>query len=660
MGRFVRAATAGLFAVLALSCDSAGTVVAPTVDDGLPSSCSPLRTAGACMLPFPNAIDLAPDGTTATGYRVALSADALPMQNVDRTKLDPVRFNQADGFSPSTPILAYFPERIDPASLVPPESPEKSLDPTSPTLIVDMQTGALVPHLSEVDATMEHATDRQALILRPMVRLLPAHPYAVAIQNGIRTLGGGMPTAPPVFAAMMKGAAPSDPRSQAELARMPGILAALDKAGVARDRVLLAWDFVTASDTYLTGHVLSMRDQALAQVGENGLGYTVTSVEDDFDSDTQRRVRGTFTVPQFLSQANPANPDATISFDASGKPKLVGMYEAPFTVIIPRVVATKGPLPLVIYGHGLLGSGEGELGDATGSDPQSFAQREGYILFATDWTGLSANESPLTPGGSGAAADAIRDFNHLPWITDRLQQALVNAIVLVRTMRGMIAADPALAIGGRPAADTSNVYYYGISLGGIMGASFMGYDPDVLQGCVQVGGGNWSLLFQRSTNWRLFKLVIDLAYPDKLDQQLLLALAQMQFDYSDPINVAPHVLAKPLPGTPAKQILRQMAVGDAQVPNLATELIARVEGIPLLAQSDVDVWGLPQTEGPLPSAMSVWDVQPSPLPPDTNATPTSDNPAHDTIRMIPELRDQIDHFFRNKEVVSTCAGPCVF
>jgi len=321
------------------------------------------------------------------------------------------------------------------------------------------------------------------------------------------------------------------------------------------------------------------------------------------------------------------------------------------------------PLPLVIYGHGLFGSAEGELGGAGGSYPQDFANAKGYILFGTDWIGLSATESPLTSVNNGAAVAAIQNFSRLPWLTDRLQQSALNAMVLVRTMVNQIVKDPALtltgAAGGPPLADPSKVTYYGISLGGIMGAVFMAYDPDVTRGCVQVGAGEWSLLLQRSSNWRLFLLIIDNSYPDKLDQQLLLALAQLLFDAADPIHVAPHVVAQPLPGTPAKQVLRQMAVGDAQVSNIATEIIARTEGLPLLSDSDTPVWGMTATQGPLPSAMSTWDVHPSPLPPDTNATPM-DNQAHDTIRMLPALEDQLDQFFRTGQIVSTCGGPCSF
>lgn len=650
----------------AAACGSShGGASAPaTLDDGLPATCNPLRTSGACMLPWPNAIYLDADATTRTGLRLAIPAGTLPVNDPAGTRLDPTRWNVADGFSPATPIVVYFPERIDPASLVSWRDESATLSAASATVIVDMQTGKLVAHASEVDANAVRDSDRQAVILRPAARLAPKRRYAVAVTRSIRTVDGGTPAPPPLFDAIANGAPPSNALAQAQAARMPEILSALAKAGVPRDRILVAWDFVTGSDEALTDHVLTMRDQALSVAGPTGIGYTITSVEDGLDAEVLRRIRGTFTVPLFLDNGDETKPEAQLLLDSSGQPKHNGTHEAPFTIIIPAVAAQKSPLPLVMFGHGLFGTGESALGDATGSYVQDFANLEGYVVFATDWIGLSAHEDPVKPGTSGAAADALADFNRLPWLTDRLQQALVNAMVLVRTMRGRIVNDPAMTVtgkaGGAPAGDATKLTYYGGSLGGIMGTSFMGYDPDVTLAVVHVPGGFWSTMFQRSTNWRESELVIDGSYPDHLDQQLLLALAQMQLDYTDPATVAPYVLANPLPGVPKKQLDVQMAVGDAQVPNIATEMLARTMGVPLLGPSVASVYGMTPTPGRLPSALTTWDIHPTPLPSDADETPGTDNAAHTQSAKIPALEQQIAQFFATAQIANTCGGPCDF
>jgi hypothetical protein len=330
-----------------------------------------------------------------------------------------------------------------------------------------------------------------------------------------------------------------------------------------------------------------------------------------------------------------------------------GTYEAPFTILVPRAARVR-PLPILLVGHGLFNTGEIELGDASGSDIQDLANGNEYVVVATDWIGLSAHENPLTQGSNNALAEMLSDFSHLPWVTDRLQQALVTTMILVRTMTGRIANDPALA----GFVDPSRVYYYGNSLGGIMGLSFMGYDPDVTMGALGVGGGFWSTLFQRSVNWKEALLVFPASYPDSLDEQLLMALAQMQFDFSDPATVAPYVLDAPLAGTPKKQIVMMMGAGDAQVPNVATEMIARTSGISLLSPNAALVFGMSPVRGPLPSALTTWNVNSPPAPPDTNMTPAHDNQVHQAVRRLPEEEQMVGVFFETGQVIDTCGGPC--
>jgi hypothetical protein len=640
------------------SSSSSGGAPSAKLDDGLPASCSPIRTSGACMLPWPNAIYLSADPSTKTGFRMALTPETLPMKQ-GTVAFDPTRVNMGDGFSPAGPIVALFPEHIDPASLVSPSDPSPSKTPSAATAIVDMDTGALVPHFSEVDLTIRVDQDRQAVMIRPLARLLPAHRYAVAFTTAVKTTDGKLPTPPPQFAAIADGHAPADAMSQKQAARMPDILAALAKAGITRDKLVVAWDFVTASDDFVTSHLLSMRDQGLADIGASGGAFTITKTMDNPSALTARIILGTFTVPQFISPADSTNPKAEISFDAKGLPVMQGHYEAPFAVIIPAVAATKGPLPTVLFGHGLLGTAEGAL--SVGQVTEKFANDKGYVLFATDWIGLSAHEDPLLSPTNGAIGEALADMNHMPWVTDRLQQALLNAMVLVRTFRGKMATDASMAIGGKAVADvTKPTTYWGISNGGIMGAAFMGYDPDVTLAVLGVPGGFWSTMFQRSSQWPQFHLILGGAYSDYADQQLMLAVAQSYIDFADPATAAPHLVGASLTGVPKKQIIAQMSVGDSQVPNLATEAMARTEGISLVGQSPISLFGIAQTDGPAASGMTVWDVHPNDPAPLTNETPPTDNGAHGAIHWIPALQDQIDHFFQHAEVINTCNGLCSF
>ena len=631
----------------------AGPAPVTTLTDTLPATCSPLRTNGTCMMPFPNAIYLNADSTTKTGFRVALSAEMLPIVGATGKQLDPSRYNLADGFSPSTPILAYFDERIDATSLVTPDNPQASLSPSAATVLVDMTSNKLVAHFSEVDLTIKgDDSDRQAIMIRPLQRLLPNHRYAAAITTSIKTVSGKLPTPPPQFAAIADGHAPADKMSQLEAARMPAILSSLATAGVTRASLVVAWDFFTGSDEYITSHLLSMRDQALAAAGDSGIGYTITSSTDNPNAQTLRVLHGTFTVPQFLTSVDTTNPVTKLAVDASGKPLLTGTYEAPFTLIVPPMAMTK-PLPLVVFGHGFVGTGADVARDRA---VRKLAAEKGYIVFATDWIGLSTAENPTTMGGNGAIGEALTDFNNIPYVTDRMQQSLINTMVLARTVRGKLAMDPKMMAGTKMFADPTKLFYWGISLGGIMGTTFMGYDPDITQGVLGVPGGFWSMLFQRSAEWPQFKLLIDGSYSDYLDKQLLLAVAQMDFDFSEPATVAPYILNAPLAGVPKKQLSMQMSVGDSLVSNQVTEAMARTMAIPLQGPSVLQVYGMTPVMGAQSSALSIWNTHPMNPAPPTNLTPQTDNGAHEAIHALQPLQDQIDQFFSTGMVNDTCSG----
>ena len=623
--------------------------------DGLPASCNPLRASGACLLPYPSAVFTRDDPATPTGIRLDLSSELFPVSSED-IPFDPVRLNRLDGFSPATQIVAYFPEGIDPESLPPLRDPDASLAATSSTVIVDMSTGERVAHFAEIDAQASKDTDRRTLLLRPMERLANARRYAVAITTRVKTPSGKPPASPAGWPAILDGSATTD-REARQAARVPAILESLASVGVAKDDLVVAWDFVTASEDAAIGSLLSMRAETLAALEAETFAYTIDKVEDDFSPRALRRVTGTFEAPKFISQTVLSEPDATLTFDADGKPVRGGKLTAPFTLVLPRAAET-APVRLLVFGHGFLGTAEGELGGPEGSYVQDFLDDKGYAAIGTNWSGLSDYEG-IDAEGSSAAALAVQDINHLPWITDRLQQAVINNIVLARVAKA-IAVDPALDVGGAPSIDASRVDYYGISLGGVMGSVVLAASPDLERGALNVGAAGWTTLLQRSLNWSLFKIILDGSYRDKLDQQVLICILQSYFDPSDGLHYAARYSEDPFEGSPPTRVLLQIGKGDLQVSNVASELFARTADLPLLDDSPKPVWGLTKAAGPLPSALVLFDTKEIDQPPEGNlaAGVTAKNDAHAEVRLLPAANAQIDHFLREGEVISTCDGPC--
>jgi hypothetical protein len=412
--------------------------------------------------------------------------------------------------------------------------------------------------------------------------------------------------------------------------------------------VTLAWDPTTASDVDVTGHLVAMRDQALPMV--SSLTWTVTSNTQDTVTQNAyhfREVAGTFQVPSFLTNGSLT---ATMNVDGSGNPVMNGLGSANFVVDIPQCAQTAtAPLPVIVFGHGLFGTAQAELETA-------YEQQVGDYLcmvqIGTDWTGLAAYDFPTI------ANDVIPNFNNINMITDRLQQAHVNAQVLTRLFIDALKNDPSLQINGSAVTDASQVYYFGLSNGGIQGGTYMGLAEDLTQGVLNVPGGEWSLLIQRSTDFVSLQQLLDIEIPDKVDQQNLLALIQPEWDYTDPLGFAPHLLATPLASTPVKQILAQEAINDAEVTNLSTRVLVRTIGLPGM-DLEQQVYGVTEMSAPLSSAYTQWDVMPTPVPPPVNEAVPTDNGAHDEIRKLVDLEAQIKAFLvPGGTVTQTCTGVC--
>ena len=608
----------------------------------MPAGCNPL-IGDDCLTPFPSSIVETPDSTTTTGVRVAIPDSSLPTPHAGEP-LTPARLNLHDGVSPATPFLVYFKQGVEPTQLPSLDALDQSVTATSTVQIIDFTTGDRVPLFAELDS---HAlpNTRQALIIHPMVRLKPATRYVIALVGLVDASGKKLAPAP--FVALRdKGELNKDLSALAPT--YEEIFTALESAGVARKSLTLAWDVTTASDADSTGHLVKMRDEALAMA--DSLTYTITGTTDTpSDPMRYREILGTFEVPWYL--ADTTSLTATMHADAAGNPVLNGMGSANFVIDIPACAATAtGPLPVMVFGHGLFGNAKDEL-------ETNFMRQLGEYLcmvqIGTDWIGLSSDDYPIV------ASNVLPDFNKINIVTDRLQQAHVNAQVLTHLFLHQMKNDAAMKIASTAVTDGSQIYYYGISDGGIQGGTYMGIAQEVTKGALNVPGSEWSLLIQRSTDFANLQQILDIEWADPLDQQVLLAIIQPEWDFTDPASFASHLIAAPLPNTPAKTILVQEAIHDAQVSNVATRVLVRTIGLPGM-DLETPVYGVTEMPAPLPSAYTQWDVMPTPVPPDANAAAPSDNGAHGEIRKLVDLEAQLKAFFTpDGQVTQTCTGPCV-
>ena len=201
----------------------------------------------------------------------------------------------------------------------------------------------------------------------------------------------------------------------------------------------------------------------------------------------------------------------------------------------------------------------------------------------------------------------------------------------------------ATADGSGSLVDTDRIYYMGISLGGHQGGVTVALSDVFQYGILQVGGCPWTTMLERSSNWLQYTVIINSWVRDPLDRQMLYSVSQM---FWDPVDPATHYEA-----LRDKSILMQESIGDAQVPNIATEFWARSVGIPLVQPSPTHPPFLEEVEAPLGpdgSALFMYDgmyyTECGEMPPETNL-PAEDNCAHSAIRKSEAHHQQVEAFF---------------
>ncbi|MEW5847565.1 MAG: hypothetical protein AB2A00_02085 [Myxococcota bacterium] len=628
--------------LLLVSCSS--TSGTPPAVNVAAEPCNPLGYGPECLNPFPSSMYLEVDASTVTGRRVRIPQGAAPLSSegipVDVTSLD------QDGFSPAAPYMVHFPVAISNTALPPQDDIARSLTAESGTVLIDVERRERVPHFSELDMTVEEPGER-TLIIRPMRRLRNNARYLVVVTHRVRALDGSAVPRSAGFQAVLDGLPTTSARLESRRASLVEAMEVATQLGLTRDDLLLAFEVHTASQEAITGALLSMREQALTTLGNRGIAYAISRSRENTYPDVARLVDGTFRSPLFLTDEGGFT--ATLARDASGTPVATGEWDREFTVVVPpKAMNAPGPVPLLIYGHGLLGSGYDEI---QSGHVRRLAEELGYVVAATNWTGLTEQDV-------GIVTNALRDMSLFHRTASRLQQAVIDTIALTRTVRGILGDAPELQrADGSRLIDEGTTYYDGNSLGGIMGLTFLALTPDIERGVVGVGAGNWSMMIQRSANWPAMSLVFDDSYRVPVERQVILAMIQSLWDYADPVSYAPHVVKDPLPGSTVRYVLSQIGTDDAQVPNLASDMVYGTAGLPLLSQSARTPWGF-ETVETAPSAYVYFGVPVSKTPPPTNEA-AEGNETHEAVRRLAAAIEMKKRFLKPDGVVEpTCDGMC--
>jgi hypothetical protein len=601
-----------------------------------------------CALPWPSDRYLAEDSATETGYRLAYDYRALPTNALGKA-IDVAPYERLDGMSPASQLMTVLvpsPD-LDASGAARQESIARSLEASSPTVILDLESGVRIPHWTELDVQADSDATR-VLYLRPAVRLLENRSYGVAIRDLVDSSGNPVP-APDGFAQLRDKASLSSADLRNRQAAYEHLFSALEASGLDRTELQSGWQFHTASGDAIRGDLMAMRADALARLGPDGLGCTITYSESNRGGQIWRYVEGTFTAPLYMTSQN---PPALLVRDADGKPVFQGMVQVPFIANLPATLADApgGAVagPLVAFGHGLLGNAKSYVDSPSLRD---VANRFGVVVAGTDWAGMSTSDL-------GALAGILIDASQFPYMTERLQQGMIWQIALTRDLAGGCRTLPELTAGGTPLIDPSRRYYAGGSQGGIFGATVTALSPDIERGALFVNGSSFGLMLDRSIAFAPYFEILKLAYPRRIDRAQILPMAQHLWDSTDPASYLPF-LADGLPGgSGPKQIVSIVAENDAQVPPLAGDLAARTAGLTTIRGSAREPWGVPVADAPFAGSAFVsmdWGDRGVPY---GNVPPAHDDGGHGSVPFTDASLTIAQHFLETGVVTMPCSGVC--
>jgi hypothetical protein len=628
------------------------------VDDTAPQRpevappCDPLVEL-ACALPWPSNLYLEPDPDRVTGFTIDFGDTTLPASRRN-VHVSPIEYRRMDGYGVSVQIMAHFPG-IQLDGLASEFDLDPSMEADSPSLLLEESPDGLVavPHWLELDQQTDDDS-RRILFMRPGVILKENTRYIVAFRN-LRDQSGQPIPRSAAFEALLQRTTRDSPDLAFRQPIFDAIFTDLASFGVDTGELNLAWDFHTASSEALHGPMLHIRDDAFSIVGEDGPELVVTNVTAftrDENPNMAFQLQGTIEVPHYVSD-DTLNGNAAgwvLNIGEDGLPEARGTRQATWWAVVPHsAVNSDIPHGLVLYGHGLLGEGDQVFSGFN----QRMANNSNLIFFGANMTGMAGEDY-------ASIVTFVSEMSNFHWLSDRLHQGLVEHLLLARAFRERFATLD-FAVDAGVTINPDELFYSGISQGGIFGATVMALTTDITHGHLGVPGNNYSFLLHRSVDFDPFFNLLRVNYPDPVEQSVLLGAIQLLWDATDPVSYLRHITAEPFAGNDPHYVLLVPAKGDFQVAVTANEIAARSNiGIQLMENYDDERTPSLITQQSYPyqgSGVVLYDFG-NPWPtPDINLPHTDDiGDPHGLPRNQLWHDEQLVHFLRNGEVIDTCGG----
>ena len=197
----------------------------------------------------------------------------------------------------------------------------------------------------------------------------------------------------------------------------------------------------------------------------------------------------------------------------------------------------------------------------------------------------------------------MKDFILFKIIPDQIQQSFVNGASTIWYLKKSLCRHKAFLRHDQSQIITDNteVSFYGLSYGGVLGSAYVLSSPFVKRAVLSEGGSVLALILPRSNSFYLGYLqLLQIQVTRNVHVRLIISLSQMLWDPSEGSAWFSGLSPESFTGLDtSKRFLIQAALGDSQVPTLASQILARSLNCSTLHPETRPVFGLREVEGPV-------------------------------------------------------------
>jgi hypothetical protein len=293
------------------------------------------------------------------------------------------------------------------------------------------------------------------------------------------------------------------------------------------------------------------------------------------------------------------------------------------------------------------------------------AEDEGYIVAAMDWRGMSSFDMPVIVKALLSAPKLFEATR------DNLIQGYANKIALQSLIQGWLLSSDWLVFKEMKTHTLQTIpffedndpvsVFYGSSEGAVLGAGYttlLGSSGLINRCVLGVPGTSLSVILTRSRSFGMYDGLLIRNFYNNRDVRIFLSVNQMVLD---PVEAA-GMLAPPVSHIP--RTLLQSGLGDATIPKIATEALARAYNASILPNNPrQDIFGIPIS----PAANESWNGAHVTLTevlytkeyrdlPVEGVSGDNDNVVHVCLRQDCSLIAQLAVFVNTGRVIDPCIG----